>query len=233
MNNNQSILEQERIAPDEATVIENIVRMSMNTQLQQNAIAKRAQHGKHHGCVEAKFTVLTDIPEELRHGVFKEEKTFNAQIRFSNGAKDDDTEPDAHGMAIKLEDVPGKKLLPGRENETCQDFILVDHPVFFTANMQEYFIFNKYVSKIMHFSRNKKSLSTLIGFTHGLGVMLICHPGLLKRAKQFASGTPASPFSTHYWSTTPYLLSDQVAVKYMARSSHLDNTGVQRPRWLI
>ena len=59
-------------------------------------------------------------------------------IRFSNARVEDDQHPDGLGMAIKLMDVPGPKLLEAEGQEQTHDFILLDSPVFFIKNAIEY-----------------------------------------------------------------------------------------------
>ena len=61
---------------------------------------RRGQHPKQHGCVHAEFIVEPNLSEELKHGLFREPRTYRALIRFSNGRQWDDTKPDVHGMAI-------------------------------------------------------------------------------------------------------------------------------------
>ncbi len=53
--------------------------------------------------MRADFIVLDGLPEELRHGVFKTPRTFDALIRLSAGNIEvqEDTIPQAAGMAIK------------------------------------------------------------------------------------------------------------------------------------
>ena len=76
----------------------------------------RGQHPKQHGCVRADFIVEPDLPETLRHGVFREPRTYRALIRFSNGRQWDDTKPDVHGMAVKLLEVEGEKVLESEQD---------------------------------------------------------------------------------------------------------------------
>src|SRR5262245_42329472 len=94
----------------------------------------RDQHPKQHGCVHAKFVIRPGLDGNLREGLFKEEKVYDAWVRFSNGAQRDDTRPDVHGMAIKLMDVHGPKAVrisEGEPDQLTQDFVMVDHPTFF------------------------------------------------------------------------------------------------------
>lgn len=232
MSDPEPSLAEEHIANDEREIIARIVAVNFKTQSRIDGVAKRGQHAKHHGCVAAAFTVRDDIPEELRHGIFAAPGTLDAWIRFSNGTWYDDRKNDAHGMAIKVLNVPGPKLLPGSEDRTEQDFLLVDHPVFFTKTLAEYWTFNKYFTKILDFLKNWKNLRgfppRLFGLIQG-GVMLrLFHGDLQRRAQAFAAARPASPLAISYWSTTPYLLGSDTAVKYMARPANRGTCDTQR-----
>src|SRR5262249_4590666 len=67
----------------------------------------------------------------------------SAWIRFSSGAKRDDSQRDAHGMAVKLMGVPGEKILDGERHAPTQDFVMVDNPVFFIRNALDYAAFSE------------------------------------------------------------------------------------------
>src|SRR6185295_9061311 len=62
---------------------------------------RRDAHPKTVGCVKAEFTVDSNLPEELRVGVFKEPRTYPAYIRFSNSSMtmQADSKRDVRGMA--------------------------------------------------------------------------------------------------------------------------------------
>src|SRR5689334_23217458 len=49
------------------------------------ATASRALHAKGLAGVEAEFTVLPDVPERARAGLFQKPGTYRAYVRFSNG----------------------------------------------------------------------------------------------------------------------------------------------------
>jgi hypothetical protein len=212
----------ESIDLNESAIIAAIVRMNRKTMSYRDGVAKRGQHGKDHGCVKATFTVLQDLPQDLRQGVFRSPHCFDALIRFSNGTWYDDRIPDVRGMAIKLVHVTGDRLLPMAEDEPNQDFILVDYPVFFAKSMAEYLVFNDYFTKMLDFLKNWKSISgffpRLFGYLQGAFMLQVFHAGLLQRSRAFASRRLVSLLATNYWSTTPYLLGSAGAVKYMARS---------------
>lgn len=90
----------------------------------------RGLHAKAHVGLSATLTVLGDLPERARHGLFAKPGTHRAWVRFSNGAprRQNDRAPDARGIAIKVGDVEGKKLIPGLENARTQDFLAIRTP---------------------------------------------------------------------------------------------------------
>lgn len=93
---------------------------------------RRDAHTKMHGVMKAEFTVERDLAPELRVGLFAQPATYHAWVRCSNSVNTirPDGERDIRGMAIKLMGVPGRKLLPGQEDETTQDFIVISSDQF-------------------------------------------------------------------------------------------------------
>jgi hypothetical protein len=199
----------ESVPAGEAEQIQEIVSIHLSVTDKAAAPAvPRGQHMKGHGCVRAEFTVLPDLPEALRHGVFASPRRFNAYIRFSNGKGQDDRQPDAHGMAIKLVGVPGEKVLEDEKDATTQDFVLFDHPIFFIRNVADY----------VPFMRDFRRLVSS-GLTPGkifAGLKLFLSQDYKWRLlRMTGSKRPDSPLRISYWSTTPYALG-RSAVKYMA-----------------
>ncbi len=206
----------ERIPDGEADAIDRIIEVER--QLLQRKIDRdklpspghpvpRGQHPKHHGCVRAEFVVADDVPEALRFGLFQEPgKGFPACVRFSNARVQDDRHPGGHGMAIKLMDVPGEKLLEGEKDAQTHDFLLLDSPVFFIKNAIEYASFEDALLKM---EDSWLGLLSLAGYfvTH------IPEALILRRIEKNIS---TNPLETQYWSTTPYKLGAG-AVKYLAR----------------
>lgn len=102
--------------------------------------ALRALHAKGQVGAEAKLEVLPNLPAHARVGPFATPQTYRAYVRFSNGAgvRRADSKPDVRGIAVKLLGVPGRKLIPGLEQATTQDFLAILSPTTPFRNAQEF-----------------------------------------------------------------------------------------------
>ncbi|MEO0603187.1 MAG: catalase, partial [Myxococcota bacterium] len=91
----------------------------------------RTLHRKPQMALPATLTVLDDLPEPCRHGLFAAPATYDARVRLSNGGPDvkPDTVPDIRGFAIKVLGVEGEGAL-GNGPTDCQDFLLINQPAF-------------------------------------------------------------------------------------------------------
>jgi hypothetical protein len=79
-----------------------------------------------------------------RFGVFREPRVFPALVRFSNGESSNvaDKESQPRGIAIKLVDVPGPKLLDDQTDAVTQDFLATSHSVTSTVrHVREFMAF--------------------------------------------------------------------------------------------
>ena len=207
------LMGEEYIPSDEAEQIDQIV--AIHREVQEHVDRKlepvpRGQHPKQHGCVRAIFVVEPHLPANLRHGIFSEPRSYQALIRFSNGKQSDDRLPDAHGMAIKLLGVDGEKVLATEKNARTQDFIMIDHPVFFVRNVADY----------VPLMRDFRRLSMGNMFSKGAtGLKFLFSPNYKHRIlRQTAAKRPDSPLAIRYWSTTPSKLGP-LAMKFSARSA--------------
>ncbi|MBO3275497.1 catalase family protein [Pseudomonas schmalbachii] len=134
---------EEQVPPGEAQMTQAIIADAIRIveQHRDNTRVLRDAHAKAHGCLKAELTVRADLDPALRQGVFAEPgKAWNAWVRLSNGNAypQFDSARDARGMAIKLLDVPGAKLMPGRGHDGEQDFVMFNQPVFFVRDVAEY-----------------------------------------------------------------------------------------------
>lgn len=190
----------DEIPADEEKFIEKLIQLLKAKMERENPdVMHRDAHPKMHGLVKAHFKVEEDIPPHLQHGVFKPGRTYKAWLRFSNQNAPPlpDIKKDIRGAAIKLMDVPGDKIAMPDNNTTSQDFILISTPAFVSKNVKG---FCGLIQALV-----KGKLFVLLHF--------ILHPrtayNLYISNKQFYS-----PLEARYWSTTPYKLGDNQAVKY-------------------
>jgi catalase len=150
--------------------------------------------------VQAEFRVLPKLPEEVRVGIFGEARAYPAWVRYSNGSGkiQDDAVGDARGMAVKLTGVE-------RSESRAQDFVMINHPVFFVRNAADYVDFLKAVEEGGPTKFFFPGLNPLDFRLHELGVANAI------RGKEFTN-----PLNSRYWSMTPYLFGD-TAMKFSAR----------------
>ena len=168
----------------------------------------RKDHTKSHGLVWGEFEIEADIPESLKVGVFSQPKTYPMWMRLSNAASVEkrgtlksDLDPDVRAMAIKLLQVEGPKLMDD-EQET-QDFLLINHPVFFVRDAQGF----ANLMKASVGQANPEELSSL-GST-------------FKVLEAVTSKQVANPLLIQYWSTTPYQLGSQ-SIKFSVKPHEQD-----------
>ena len=195
-------LGQEDKPADEEESIKKLIDVQLHM-MEKTDPDKRGQHPMHHGCVEAKITIRDGIPEQYRFGIFKEAKSYDAKIRFSNGAPKADTERHVHGMAIKVLGVKGARVIEkdGRED---QDFVLIDSEVFFASDAKTQLPILEAVSA-MATKEDLKAFEKLAKED----------PVSFKLFMASRKAPPSSPLTIQYWSTVPFKLGDG-AVKYTA-----------------
>lgn len=164
---------------------------------------ERAGNTKTHGLVKAEVSIRTDLPIELRQGVFREPRTFPAWVRFAGPGPDSPPDIDDVGtlsMSVKLMGVPGPKLLED-EKET-QDFLAVSTPTFVTpdvkANAQLQAMLLKRTPLYYFFDPRRP---------HVLDLLM----------QSLWSETQTSPLECQYYSCVPYLLGPSRAMQYSLR----------------
>lgn len=129
--------------PDEPGDIEQILevmRQLLRRDRETSGERRRDVHVKSHGCPVATLEVLPGLPAELRQGLFAEERSYPAAVRFSNSSplSQPDAVPDGRGVAIKVREATGRFLSEGATDPGVQDFVMVDSPSFIAANVKDY-----------------------------------------------------------------------------------------------
>lgn len=205
----------ESLYPNEAATAEKIadvIEKSIREKYSAGT-ALRDAHPKAHGCVQAEFQVQKKLPQNLAQGIFIPGKTYKAWIRFSNASPDAsqaDIKKDARGMAIKVLGIPGEKLLEDEKKTSTQDFIMINHPVFFINDPDRYLALMQDVNSKNYFK--KLHIPFALGFK---GTSIAA-----KLKKKISN-----PLQTRYWSMVPYQLglgADRQAVKYSVRACSAD-----------
>ena len=146
--------------------------------------------------------MLDNIPAEYRHGVFASPSSYKAWLRISpgQGETESDTITHARGFSLKLTGVPGTKLLDD-EKET-QDFLFINSPVFFTGDNRDYIKLIPHLDNVLGMLDMRAATWKLIG--------------MIAYVAKILSWTD-NPLTHSFYSTTPYRLGPQMAVKYMVK----------------
>jgi hypothetical protein len=198
---------------NETKIAEDIVQMLKDQMLRMYPPGSgkkqlRQVHPKMNGCVKAQFIIDPDLPPELKVGLFKEAKSYPAWIRFSNGETKllPDKIKDFRGFALKVMNVPGKKLDPNDPDIPVHDFVLMSQKIFFPDNIYQF-------KKILNVLVSPNTISSVPGKVW-TGITNI--PALLRAVK--GKIRIENPVAISYHSTTPYRFGDESrAGKYEVR----------------
>jgi hypothetical protein len=125
-------------AADEERTIANLVeqlRKIADTTYKHSGHGYRSVHAKSHGILTGELTVLDGLQPQLAQGIFSQPGSYAAILRLSTPAGDilDDSVSLPRGLAVKLIGVHGDRL-PGSEQATTQDFVMINGPAFVKAD---------------------------------------------------------------------------------------------------
>jgi hypothetical protein len=180
----------------------------------------RQLHPKSHGLVKGKFVVDENIPDRCKVGVFAKAQEYEVLVRFSNGSSPlglnefkPDEEGDIRGMAIKLKNVEGEKV-PSDESDT-QDFIVINHHVFFLSDVQGYVDFGEFrKAKEQNTEPDRKLVEKL---SPSLSIL-----------EDINKKKIGNPLCIQYWSTTPYKLGNHY-IKFSLKPHDLEEEPESTP----
>lgn len=171
-------------------------------------------HVKTHGYAQGEFRVLPNLPSDLAQGLFERDCVYPAVVRFSNAAShaQSDAIPDGRGMAIKVSDVVEGMILADEPRGPAQDFLMINHPVFFARNVKDFLRLERVLAQ-----ENDSSIATLHGtLTGGDWNPLRWHWHELITAARIAGQLPSHLASDTYFSMAPIRYGNFVA-KYRVR----------------
>ncbi len=176
----------------------------------------RALHHKGLLGVKAEFTVLDTLPDYAKVGIFAQPKTYQAYVRFSNGGatSGDDRKADQRAVAVKVLQVPGKKIIPGLENATTQDFLMIRDPALPFKNADEFLPFITLIAEPLGLMR--------ILFKVGLFRTL----AIIKRVKNAPKIPMVSLATIEYFSAAPIQFG-VYAAHYSLKPRSVDGPGAQ------
>ncbi len=210
----------ETIAADEGERFERYATALAELQKKRagDAKASRALHAKAHAGVRARLEVQGGLPEHARVALFAEPKTFDAYVRFSNGAgtRDGDNKPDLRGLALKVLGVGGRKLIPGMEDETTQDVLFVNAAALPFASVDDFIA-------VVLASRSQLLLPFRLFAHFGFGTF-----GFLKRL--LAATKPIPSLATaSFFSVAPVKFGDYAVRFSLAPAQHDDGGEARSP----
>ena len=176
-------------------------------------LIRRGVHAKGHGLLRAKFEVLeSDCPI----GLFARPGSYEAMLRPSNfmPTLQKDLDRDARGLALGVfiptsPDGAAEFVLPGAGgNQARQDFVLVNGPTFFAANIRRLGMWSKTLhgEHPLHIALGIAGL--LLGPNGGRESAILARLMLSKLRH---------PLDAEFHSMTPYLLGDDQVCKYSVR----------------
>lgn len=165
-------------------------------------------HVKIHGCATGELYVLPNLPDELAQGLFSHEGRWPVVVRFSNAASQpqSDIVPDGRGLAIKVQNVAGERL-SADDTDASQDFVMVNHPVFFAGNVKEFLRFEE----VLAAKGRDKLVAANQAFTGGDWNPLNWHWREALTAVQTAAQLPKHPAAMTYFSMAPFRYGKYVA----------------------
>ena len=195
-------LAEEKLQPNEeedTQAIIDLMREQMRGRFKPGGF-ERGGNTKTHGLVRGEVTILDDLPDHVRHGVFAKPRTFRAWVRYSGPGPDVPKDIDDVGfvsMAIKLMGVDGPKLMD--EEQHTQDLICICVPTFPTPD-------SKTNARLQYWSLLHQPLWYFLDPRQ---------PHLLDFWMQSLwNKTQSNPLGEAFYSCVPYLLGEGQAMQY-------------------
>jgi catalase len=160
----------------------------------------RVFHAKMHACLAGKLTLRPDRPASVRRGLFADggKERYNVLARLSNGVgtEEHDLKPDVRGLALKIFGVT-EAGAPASEPR-CLDWLMTNSTNPFGRDQEEFVLF----------------MEANAGSPADLAAYLARHPEVFALLTKAAARVIPSLAMERYWSGHPYLLGDDIAMKF-------------------
>src|SRR5262245_41490141 len=105
--------------------------------------ALRGAHAKTFGVVKAEVQILRNVPPAYAQGIYAKPGHHGALIRFSSASNHlgaDATLGGILGLAMKIFDVPGSKLVEDEPDSATFDLVLKNNPIFVANTAKHYLV---------------------------------------------------------------------------------------------
>jgi hypothetical protein len=174
----------------------------------------RDTHAKGHAAVRATFTIESDLPPELKVGLFAQPHTYPAWVRLSNlsPVPQADAKKDIRALSIKLMDVDGDKLWQSEPGARTLDLVMMGSQTFLAPNLQVFYD--------MEVAILKGGLSVPLFF--------LAHPAVFLTVARGQTKT-ANLLQIPYWSQTAYALGDKVVQYHLQPQQKATSTMPAKP----
>ncbi|MEO8439727.1 MAG: catalase family protein [Spartobacteria bacterium] len=193
---------EEKLLPDEEAYLDSIIDTfaQQMRKLWKPGGMERGGNTKTHGIVRGEFIIHDNLPEHFRRGIYAEQKTYRAWVRFSGPGPYITPDIDDVGfmsISIKLLGVSGPKLM--EEEKSTLDMFGVSTPTFVTPD-------TKANAQLQIESLKNAQIFYFLNFHRPHVLDLIMQSLWIK--------TQSSPFEAPYFSCVPYLLGEGQAMQY-------------------
>ena len=138
----------ERIDPDLDRILEQILdfwqkKVRESPVAEGSGRAVRGAHAKTYGVVKAEVQILRNVPPAYAQGIYARPGRHGALIRFSSASNHlgaDATLGGVLGLAMKIFDIPGAKLVEDEPDSATFDLVLKNNPVFIANTAKHYLV---------------------------------------------------------------------------------------------
>jgi catalase len=177
--------------------------------------ALRSVHAKSHGILKGTFEVLPGLPSALAQGLLAKPATYPTVMRFSTIPGDllDDSISTPRGLAIKIIGIEGRRL-EGSEEQSNQDFVLVNGPTFNAPNAKAFHRSLKLLAPTTdRIPEVKKAVSAVM---RNVEKTLEVFGGRSELAKALGGEPPIHILGETYYSQLPLRYGDYIAKVQLA-----------------
>lgn len=178
-----------------------------------DAVAKRIgrtvrnSHAKAHGLVEADLQVNSDLPEELRQGLFRDPQRYRAIVRLAHAPGeplDDSRVSSPRGLALKVLDVDGETL----HGEPTQDWLLNTGETFIARNAATFLAEITQTEASAPLPEGVKAAASATSRATNAALNAV---GLNSAVLDFYGHPKLNPLSETYFSQVPFRYGDYIA----------------------